>query len=130
ALVKGRVTTLVTQNAQKLMREEDMGKRKLAYSIKAATFGIYSLVYFEADPRKAKELDNLLRLEDGVIRHLTLACDAVPTQELAAQQAVAQVMQSAPKKVADVPKVATPMPSMEELDKKLGEILQEGSTNL
>ena len=128
--VRERVRALATANAERLVREEDMGKRKLAYGIKGIRFGIYGLVYFEAKPNNAKELDHLLKLEDGVVRHLILARDTVPTQELATQHAVAQVMQSAPKKGAARVATATPMPSLEELDKKLDKILEEGSTNL
>lgn len=129
--VKDRIRSLVSQQSGELVREEDMGKRKLAYAIKGVRFGIYGLAYLTAQPTKAKELGNLLKLEDGVVRHLILQCEKVPTLETATQHAVTQVMRDAPKpSVSQRAQTKEPMPSLEELDKKLDKILEEGSTNL
>ena len=46
------------------------GKRKLAYEIKKANEGFYTLINFSANPELPKELDRIFRITDGVIRHI------------------------------------------------------------
>ena len=48
------------------------GRRKLAYEIKHKPEGIYHLVTFEAEPETLDEMSRVLRITDGVIRHLAV----------------------------------------------------------
>ena len=45
-------------------------KRRLAYEIKGRREGLYILMFFEAEPAAAKELDRVYRISDDVFRHL------------------------------------------------------------
>lgn len=46
------------------------GKRKLAYEIAKVNEGYYTLINFIASPELPKELDRVLRITDGIIRHM------------------------------------------------------------
>jgi small subunit ribosomal protein S6 len=48
------------------------GRRKLAYEIDNKTEGAYHLVTFESDPATLEEVSRVLRITDGVMRHLPL----------------------------------------------------------
>ena len=49
------------------------GKRKLAYEINKVNEGFYTLVNFTASPELPKELDRVLRITDGIMRHIIVA---------------------------------------------------------
>ena len=46
------------------------GKRKLAYEIAKVNEGYYTLINCTASPELPKELDRVLRITDGIIRHM------------------------------------------------------------
>lgn len=57
-------------------------KRKLAYPIKHEKFGFYCLVNFQAEAGKIEELDEYLRLNNNVLRHIILQADPMTREEL------------------------------------------------
>ena len=46
------------------------GRRKLAYEIQNRSEGVYHLVAFDAEPETLDELSRILRITDGVMRHM------------------------------------------------------------
>jgi small subunit ribosomal protein S6 len=46
------------------------GRRRLAYEIDHKGEGVYHLVVFDAEPATLAELSRVLKITDGVIRHL------------------------------------------------------------
>ena len=48
------------------------GRRKLAYEIDHKTDGAYHLVTFDAEPETLEELSRVLKITDGVMRHLAV----------------------------------------------------------
>ena len=48
------------------------GKRTLAYPLKRHETGYYVVTQFEADPTSLPEFERAIKLEDGVLRHLTV----------------------------------------------------------
>lgn len=48
------------------------GKRKLAYPIQKKEQGIYAVLRFEAEPEAVKEYDRIARLDEMVMRQLTV----------------------------------------------------------
>lgn len=129
--VKGMVVTA----GGNVTEMHNLGKRKLAYSIGQVRNGNYILNYFSAEPSALAKLNDTLRLSTDIVRHLVVSRDKylvkIPSLvevetargedgERPRAMAVAPV---APKvQAAVIPK--DPM-SMEELDKKLDEILTE-----
>lgn len=61
------------------MRDSPWGRRRLSYPIRYQSRdvrdGFYVLWYFEAEPEAIAEIDRELRLNDLIIRHLTIALD-------------------------------------------------------
>ena len=54
----------------KVIKEDLWGLRDLAYPIKKQTKGFYAHFEIEADPKNAKGLDKILKVEEDIIRYL------------------------------------------------------------
>jgi small subunit ribosomal protein S6 len=67
-----RVTTTITDLGGHVLLKDDWGKRKLAYPIKKHTKGHYTLLRLVADPTHILEVERKMRLDDRVIRFLTV----------------------------------------------------------
>lgn len=52
----------------KVLNEEDMGQRDLAYDIKKTPKGRYINYHIEADPAKIKPLDASLKLKNEILK--------------------------------------------------------------
>ncbi len=74
--VQKLVSDLLEKNGAKIASQQNLGKIKLAYSIKKQRHGTYILVYFDADPNTVKETNRLLGLMDEVLRHTMLIAPA------------------------------------------------------
>ncbi len=77
---------------------EPWGRRKLAYEITHKAEGVYHLLLFSAAPATLAEISRVLKITDGVMRHL--AVNRVKGGQLKAPAPVAAV--SAPADDADV----------------------------
>lgn len=49
-----------------------MGKKKLAYEIKKEITGYYFITYFEGTESKVEKIENQLRLNDNIIKFITI----------------------------------------------------------
>jgi small subunit ribosomal protein S6 len=65
-----RMRELVEKAGGAWSGHEPWGRRKLAYEIDHKTDGIYHLVGFDAEPATLDELSRVLRITDGVMRHM------------------------------------------------------------
>lgn len=62
---------IITKNAGKITKEENMGQRELAYEIKDFKSGYYFVFEVEAKDDKAiKEFDRLALINNDIVRHL------------------------------------------------------------
>ena len=59
----------------KITKEENWGKKSLAYPIQKETEAYYYWFVFGADPKKVSRLDNTLKLNDNIIRYLLVVVD-------------------------------------------------------
>jgi len=55
-----------------IIKEENWGKKKLAYDIAHDRRGTYTFLQFEAGGNVVSELERLYRLEDSVLKFLTV----------------------------------------------------------
>lgn len=67
---------LITSNSGEITKTDRMGRRRLAYEIDENMEGYYVILYFNAEPTLAAELDRVFKITDGVIRHLIVRKDA------------------------------------------------------
>ncbi len=57
-----------------------LGKRKLAYPIGKKEQGIYVILRYETEPDRLTELERLARIDDQVLRHLTVVDPVEPAE--------------------------------------------------
>lgn len=69
------------ENAEEL-KGLPVTKRRLAYPIKKNKFGFYCLVNFKSDPENINEINNYLRINRNIARHLIIQEDPMSKKEL------------------------------------------------
>ena len=81
-----KVRALVTDNGGEIIKEDNWGKKKLAYQIKKQDFAVY--VYFEVKlPSDAPlKISNVLNITDEVLRHLLVKVDVKSRKAIAEQE--------------------------------------------
>lgn len=65
-----RTRELVERGGGSWERHEPWGRRKLAYEIDKREDGVYHLLLFSAEPATLDEVSRILRITDGVMRHM------------------------------------------------------------
>ena len=70
-----QVQGIVSSHDGKVLHLEEWGNRKLAYEIKKRTQGYYVLMQLEASPEAIRELERALRLDESILRFLTVLID-------------------------------------------------------
>ena len=71
--VKGtldRVHRLIQERGGTILKTEEWGLRRLAYPIRHLNEGVYHLTQFQTEASALQEIKGLLRLSEGVLRHL------------------------------------------------------------
>ena len=61
---------LLEANSFKILKQEDVGRRQLSYSINNHNKGHYLLFNIEGDPSKLIEIENKIKYDESIIRHL------------------------------------------------------------
>ena len=61
---------LLNSNSFNIAKYEDVGRRQLAYSINNHNKGHYLLFNIEGDPAKLIEIENKIKYDESIIRHL------------------------------------------------------------
>lgn len=147
------IREIITSNKGEIFLEDLWGMRGLAYPIKKQEQGFYVIFYFTLDSEFLTELDTTLRLENEVLRHLLVALpegyEPITMEAKAAKDAeeMAEKEEAStekPKKttrkkeVVEEEKVekkeketkkTDPSPSLEEVDKKLDDVLDNPDLN-
>jgi small subunit ribosomal protein S6 len=70
------VRELVTTNGGKVVKEDNWGKKKLAYKIKKQDFAFYVLMDVELPAAAPLKISNALNISEDVIRYLLVKVDA------------------------------------------------------
>jgi small subunit ribosomal protein S6 len=65
-----RVRELVEKSGGTWRSHDAWGRRRLAYEIAKKSEGVYHLVVFESDAATLDEIVRVLKIDDGVMRHL------------------------------------------------------------
>lgn len=68
--IKAKLETGATIEVQ-----ETLGMKRLAYEINDQKEGLYLLFNFTSEPEFPKELDRILKITEGVLRHLIIRTD-------------------------------------------------------
>ena len=89
--IKAEVETIgknITSGNGEILRRDDWGKRKLAYSIKTRQHGYYVIFYYKAEASVVANMEAALKLNDNALRWMTLA--DYPMSEIVYDQNLAQ----------------------------------------
>jgi small subunit ribosomal protein S6 len=54
-------------------KNEKQGRKKLAYTVKKKTEGVYVLTHLQIDPQQINELNRLYKLSENTLRHMVTA---------------------------------------------------------
>ncbi|MDZ7798746.1 MAG: 30S ribosomal protein S6 [Patescibacteria group bacterium] len=149
--ITNQVESLIKKLEGNLTLSESLGKKKLAYPIKKNDHGSYYVNEFDMEENKLKELEKNLKLINEIIRFLIIV--KVPTKEKEEKikegkkvekrvykpESKPEIKKESDKKEEKTKKASlakkTPKKekkekvSIEELDKKLDEILEDDITN-
>jgi small subunit ribosomal protein S6 len=68
--IVGRVRELVERGDGTWVAHEAWGRRRLAYEIAKKSDGTYHLLHFDAEPDTLDEISRVLKITDGVMRHM------------------------------------------------------------
>lgn len=74
-----RLSSLVAPNGGDSVKVDVWGKRKLAYPIDKKEQGIYAVLRYETEPSALTEFERIMRLDEQVLRQLTVVDPIVPT---------------------------------------------------
>lgn len=68
--ILARTRELVERGGGTWVRHDIWGRRRLAYEIDHKNEGVYHLLQFDTEPETLEELSRVLRITDGVMRHM------------------------------------------------------------
>ncbi len=68
--VAKKINKIIEENGGKIIKEKNLGNKKLAYPIKQVYRGFYILLNLEIDSKQIDKLNKELKLTPEVLRHL------------------------------------------------------------
>lgn len=117
-----------------IIQSVDLGKKKLAYSINKHRHGYYQLVEFTSEGKNLSTINNALRLDQTVLRHLIIDKPEKSPEQIAKEEALKAKL-AAKRQQGDNADGGRKSKnngeeslSPEELDKKLSKILEDTPT--
>ncbi|MCW8849401.1 MAG: 30S ribosomal protein S6 [Melioribacteraceae bacterium] len=69
------IQTNIKSTGGEITETEDWGRKRLAYNINNAKSGYYLITRFVGPPSMIKEFERTLKLDENVIRYITIALD-------------------------------------------------------
>jgi small subunit ribosomal protein S6 len=70
-----KVEDTLNKNSVQINVFDKIGRKRLAYPIKKKNNGYYCYIVFEATPDFISKLERVYKLEEGILRYLTIALD-------------------------------------------------------
>ena len=79
---------IINDNGAKIARTEHWGLRTMAYKINKNRKGHYALFHIEGDHAAVAEMERLMRLNEDVLRYMTVSLDETPKENTIIMQAL------------------------------------------
>jgi small subunit ribosomal protein S6 len=73
-----RLTAAVTARGGEVIKIDHWGRRRLAYPIRSAIDGDYVVSRVNLEPASVRQLEDALRIDERVYRHLVVRADELP----------------------------------------------------
>jgi len=67
-----KVAAIIAEQGGRVVETKQWGKRHLAYEIADFKEGNYIELHFEGAPQVVDELDRVIKITDGILRHLII----------------------------------------------------------
>jgi small subunit ribosomal protein S6 len=96
-----KVRGFIEKSGGRVIIVEKWGKKKLAYLIKKNRFGIYILVRFESEPALISNLQRNYKLNEDIIRYMTVLYREIAKKASAAEESAGQQNPEAVKDIED-----------------------------
>lgn len=91
-----RLQGIITSREGEIVTVEKWGKRKLAYEVNKRKEGIYTLIRFKGNSEILSELERRYRLNEQMLRHLTVLSEGpLPVPAVAATTAATPAAEGA-----------------------------------
>ncbi len=81
-----KVRSLVTTNGGEITKEDNWGKKKLAYQIRREDFAVYVCLEVKLPSSAPLKISNVLNITDEVLRYLLVKTDEKTRRALAEQK--------------------------------------------
>lgn len=126
-----KVNLLLEQHQAKIISQEDLGRKKLAYPIKHLRHGFYRTINFDLAPSQLREIETELKLNQNILRFLCLKIHLQTIKDIATQEKIKakRIKEKLAEKIKEEEgkkeKTKKKKISLEDLDKKLDELLDE-----
>jgi small subunit ribosomal protein S6 len=118
-----KVRSFINELAGEVKNEKLGEKRRLAYPIKKHGYGYYVTIEFNIEPQNVIELDKKIKLQSNVLRHLLITKEIIKEthRRIVLPRVAKEKIGLAPRPEGHPEEKV----KIEELDKKLEEILEE-----
>lgn len=124
-----KVRSFVTKRGGEILKEDILGKKKLAYKIKKHDFAIYTILTFQVEPKNVMQIDKDLRLQEEIIRHLIVIYEEYVKIENKKPEKAMKVKEEKKEKEEEKPKIKKEKKEDKEAEKerlkKMDEKLEE-----
>ena len=77
-----KIRSLITANGGEIAKEDNWGKKKLAYAIKGEEFAVYVAMDVKLPAAAPLKISNTLNITDEVLRYLLVKAEARPEAEV------------------------------------------------
>ena len=108
--IVNKVERVISNNGGKIVSNERWGKKRLAFEIKRRQYGYYVEIVFEAPPNVIRILEREYRLEENILRYLSIHLDKSALEFRAQQLETKDVVE------AEVKTESEPEPDSESTD--------------
>jgi len=107
---------IITDQGGSITKAETMGKRRLAYPIDRKNEGTYILLEIEGSGKEIAELERRMRVNDRIIRYLTVRVDEDRrrAEKFQAKRARKAAKRPGAQKSEPAPAMAAPAPAFDE----------------
>lgn len=78
--VKEKLASILTDNGAEINEVKELGKRRLAYEINDVNTGTYVVLYVAAGSEAINEFDRLVKINDDVLRFMTIKDERKPAE--------------------------------------------------
>ncbi len=121
--IKKKVSDIITKHNGTVTKEEEIGKRKLAYMIKRARHGHYIYTVFTADPNQVSNINRELELMPEILRFQLSIKEDIKKPTIDLKKPVIEKKPVTP--IRDEQKKEDKKVDIQELDRKIDELLTD-----